>query len=104
MARFNSMYEEYVKYPTITRQRMFYETMEEVMPGMKIIIQGENGAQIQQILPLDVFSGAASSGLAGNGSSGQGNAAGAGGDSSRNSTTAGSSGNSTQGTNATEEE
>lgn len=56
VARFNSMYEEYVKYPTITRQRMFYETMEDVMPGMKIIIQGENGSQIQQILPLDVFS------------------------------------------------
>ena len=55
VARFNSMYEEYVKYPTITRQRMFYETMEDVMPGMKIIIQGENGNSIQQILPLDTF-------------------------------------------------
>ncbi len=54
-SRFNSMYEEYVKYPLITRQRMFYETMEDVMPGMKIIIQGENGSQIQQILPLDAF-------------------------------------------------
>ncbi|MCI8418548.1 MAG: FtsH protease activity modulator HflK [Lachnospiraceae bacterium] len=62
VARFNSMYEEYVKYPNTTRQRMFYETMEEVMPGMKIIIQGENGSQIQQILPLDVFSGAVENG------------------------------------------
>lgn len=56
VARFNSMYEEYVKYPLITRQRMFYETMEEIIPDMKVIIQGENGSQIQQILPLDVFS------------------------------------------------
>ena len=30
VARFNSMYEEYVKYPSITRQRMFYEAMEDV--------------------------------------------------------------------------
>ncbi|MBQ8184756.1 MAG: FtsH protease activity modulator HflK [Lachnospiraceae bacterium] len=55
VARFNSMYEEYVKYPTITKQRMFYETMEEVMPGMKIIIQGENGSNLQYMLPLDDF-------------------------------------------------
>ncbi|MCI8598785.1 MAG: FtsH protease activity modulator HflK [Lachnospiraceae bacterium] len=54
-ARFNSMYEEYIKYPTITKQRMFYETMEEVMPNMKIIIQGADGTQIQQILPLEPF-------------------------------------------------
>lgn len=49
------MYEEYIKYPTITKQRMFYETMEEVMPNMKIIIQGADGTQIQQILPLEPF-------------------------------------------------
>lgn len=54
-ARFNAMYEEYIKYPTITRQRMFYETMEDVMPNMKIIIQGADGTQIQQILPLEPF-------------------------------------------------
>ncbi len=56
VARFNSMYEEYIKYPTITKQRMFYETMEEVMPGMKIIIQGGEGGQVQQLLPLEPFS------------------------------------------------
>ena len=56
VARFNSMYEEYIKYPTITKQRMFYETMEDVMPGMKIIIQGAEGSQVQQLLPLEPFS------------------------------------------------
>ena len=55
VARFNSMYEEYIKYPTITKQRMFYETMEDVMPDMKIIIQGGEGGQIQQLLPLEPF-------------------------------------------------
>jgi len=56
VARFNSMYEEYIKYPTITKQRMFYETMEDVMPNMKIIIEGADGSQVQQLLPLEPFS------------------------------------------------
>ena len=29
-ARFNDMYEEYAKYPLITKKRMFYETMEDI--------------------------------------------------------------------------
>ncbi len=57
VARFNSMYEEYTKYPMITKQRMFYETMEAVLPGMKIVIQGTDGASVQEILPLDSFYG-----------------------------------------------
>lgn len=57
VARFNSMYNEYKKYPGITKQRMFYETMEEVLPGMKIIIQGSDGSTVQEILPLDSFNG-----------------------------------------------
>ena len=59
-ARFNSMYEEYVKYPAITRQRMFYEAMEDVLPDMKVIIEGGDGSQVQQLLPLEPFSGAGS--------------------------------------------
>ena len=55
VARFNAMYEEYVKYPTITKQRMFYETMEDVMPDLKVVIQGTDGNGVQQILPLDDF-------------------------------------------------
>ena len=57
VARFNSMYEEYMKYPAVTKQRMFYETMEEVLPGMKVVIQGSDGSSIQGLLPLDTFSG-----------------------------------------------
>ena len=55
VARFNSMYEEYIKYPTITKQRMFFETMEDVMPEMKVIIQSGDGSQVQQLLPLEPF-------------------------------------------------
>ena len=55
VARFNAMYEEYVKNPEITKKRMFYETMEDVLPGMKIVI--DNGDGVQKVMPLDSFTG-----------------------------------------------
>ena len=54
VARFNAMYEEYIKNPTVTKQRMFYETMEEVLPGLKIIIESPSG-DTQTIYPLESF-------------------------------------------------
>ena len=52
VARFNALYEEYMKYPLITKQRMFYEAMEELMPDLTVIIDNtETG--VQKILPLD---------------------------------------------------
>ena len=53
VSRFNDMYNEYVKYPLITKKRMFYETMEEVLPSLKVIINGSDGTQT--VLPLDSF-------------------------------------------------
>ena len=53
MSRFNDMYDEYVKYPLITKKRMFYETMEEVLPSLKVIINSSDGTQT--VLPLDSF-------------------------------------------------
>lgn len=53
VARFNSLYEEYIKFPLITKQRMFYETMEEVLPGMNIYI---TDGSTQTLLPLESFS------------------------------------------------
>lgn len=55
VARFNAMYEEYRKNPVVTKQRMFYEAMEEVLPGMKVII--DNGDGVEKVLPLDSFTG-----------------------------------------------
>lgn len=52
VATFNEMYEEYIKYPLITKQRMFYETMEDVLPSLKVIIDSGEG-DIQKFLPLD---------------------------------------------------
>ena len=56
VARFNAMYEEYVKNPLITKQRMFYETMEEVLPDMKVVIGGSN-TDLTTVLPLAPFTG-----------------------------------------------
>ena len=52
-ARFNSLYEEYVKFPLVTKERMFYETLEEVLPNMKIYI---SDGSTQTLLPLEPFS------------------------------------------------
>ena len=54
VARFNAMYAEFVKNPSVTRQRMFYETMEEVMPGLKVIIESPDG-DTQTIYPIESF-------------------------------------------------
>lgn len=54
VARFNAMYAEYIKFPLITKQRMFYEAMEDILPDLKVIIDNtETGTQT--ILPLDSF-------------------------------------------------
>lgn len=52
VARFNSMYAEYAQYPLITKQRMFYEAMESILPGLKVIIQDEGGSTLN-LLPLE---------------------------------------------------
>ncbi len=54
VARFNAMYEEYIKNPTITKQRMFFETMEEVLPDLKVIIESPNG-DMQTFYPIESF-------------------------------------------------
>ena len=52
VVRFNEMYDEYVKNPLITKQRMFYETMEDVLPGVKLIIDDGSG-NLNKTLYLD---------------------------------------------------
>lgn len=51
-ARFNAMYEEYRKNPLITKQRMFYETMEDILPDLEVILDSTDQG-IQKILPLN---------------------------------------------------
>ena len=57
-ARLNELYAEYQKYPLITKQRMFYEAMEEILPDMKVIIEKSDGTT-QTLLPLESFTGSA---------------------------------------------
>ena len=52
VARFNAMFDQYILNPLITKQRMFYETMEQLLPDMKVII---TDGDTQTMLPLDSF-------------------------------------------------
>ena len=54
VARFNATYQEYVKNPDITKQRMFYEAMEEIMPDLKVVIESPNG-ETQTFYPIESF-------------------------------------------------
>lgn len=72
VARFQSMYAEYIKNPVITRQRMFFEAMEDVLPDLKVIIDSPNG-NMQTIYPLESFMGNTGNGTGNNADSRQTN-------------------------------
>ncbi len=59
--RFRELYAEYSRFPEITRQRLFYEMVGKIFPGMKVIILGEDGSELTTVLPLDDFFGAGES-------------------------------------------
>ena len=62
-ARFNSVYDEYVKAPDVTRRRMYLETMEKVLgQANKIILDGDGGQGVVPYLPLDQLRSGTSSG------------------------------------------
>ena len=55
VAMFQAMYAEYAQNPGITRTRMYYEAVSEVLPGVKLYINtgsGE-GSDVQMLLPLE---------------------------------------------------
>ncbi len=52
--RFNDLYTEYARYPEITRQRLFYETMGDILPDVRVIIKSD-GDNINTYLPVDVL-------------------------------------------------
>ena len=53
VAMFQAMYAEYAQNPAITRSRMYYETISDVLPGVKLFINTGDGANVQSLLPLD---------------------------------------------------
>jgi membrane protease subunit HflK len=51
--RFKAILFEYEKAPEVTRQRLFLEAMEEILPGVKMyIMSGETGSSVLPLLPL----------------------------------------------------
>ncbi len=50
VARFNAMFEEYIKNPEITKTRLYYETMEDILPDLEVYIDSGDG--ILKMLPL----------------------------------------------------
>ncbi len=52
VAMFNAQYAEFVKYPLITKQRMFFEAMEDILPGLKIVIDDGSG-NVEKIYPIE---------------------------------------------------
>ena len=54
VAMFTAMYQEYRRNPAITRSRMYYEAIQEILPGVKLYINTSNGADdVQMLLPLE---------------------------------------------------
>ena len=54
VAMFSAMYEEYARNPEITKSRMYYEAIQEILPGVKLYINTANGGDdVQMLLPLD---------------------------------------------------
>jgi len=52
-ARFLSVLEEYKKAPSITRQRLYLEAMEDIMPGItKFVVSEDASGGLLQFLPL----------------------------------------------------
>ena len=54
VAMFTAMYEEYEKNPEITRSRMYYEAIQEILPGVKLYVNtSAGGDDMQMLLPLE---------------------------------------------------
>lgn len=53
VAMFEAMYQEYALNPAITRSRMYYEAVSEVLPGVRLYISTGNSDDIQMLLPLE---------------------------------------------------
>ena len=55
VAMFTAMFEEYEKNPQITRSRMYYEAIQEILPGVKLFINTSSGeaSDVQMLLPLE---------------------------------------------------
>ena len=57
VAMFSAMYEEYALNPEITRSRMYYEAISEVLPGVKLFVNTGSAESVDMLLPLETIVG-----------------------------------------------
>ena len=57
VAMFEAMYAEYAKNPQITRSRMYFEAISQILPGVKVYINTGSGDGVDMLLPLENFTG-----------------------------------------------
>lgn len=53
VAMFNAMYAEYAQNPQITRSRMYYEAISQILPDVKLYINTGDGSNVDMLLPLE---------------------------------------------------
>ncbi len=53
VAMFEAMYAEYAQNPQITRNRMYYEAISKILPGVKVVINTGDGDTVDYVLPLE---------------------------------------------------
>ncbi len=52
VAMFEAMYEQYALNPDITKSRMYYEAVSEILPGIQVYINTAAPGQVEMLLPL----------------------------------------------------
>ena len=57
VAMFSAMYEEYARDPEITRSRMYYEAISQILPGVKVYINTGEAGSMNMLLPLETLTG-----------------------------------------------
>lgn len=55
VAMFSAMYNEYVLNPDVTKKRIFFETVEKVLPDAKVYIDTSDDGSVQKLLPIENF-------------------------------------------------
>ena len=53
VAMFEAMYAEYALNPDITKARMYYEAISQILPGVKVYINTGDGSTVEMLLPLE---------------------------------------------------
>ena len=57
VAMFKAMYEEYARNPQITKSRMYYEAISEILPGVRVYINTGDSEDVEMFLPLESITG-----------------------------------------------